>query len=189
MSLLDRFLARIAPINTGDFTLQQIIGAITSPGELYDDLTQDSDTHSAWGKAMDPDYAPAPLLGWLAQFAGVSLLPSDDEATQRARIKAAAGFRRGTPGAMTDEVTPTLTGSQYTNILQQVGGNRWAMTLVTLSVETPNPAATYAAALRQKPAGIALTHVVATGPIVDLGTRTIDLGANTIDSAVLADVT
>lgn len=189
MSLLDRFLARVAPINVGDVTLGALVHAITSPMEWLDSLVRDSDTHRAWGKALDPDYAPAPVLGWLAQLPGVQLLPSDAEAQRRARITAAAGFRRGMPQAMIDEVKPTLTGTQYASVLQQVGGARWAMTLITLSAETPNAATTYAAALRQKPAGINLTHVVATGALIDQGTRTIDAGTATIDAAVLADIT
>jgi hypothetical protein len=46
-----------------------------------------------------------------------------------------------------------------------------------------------AAWLNQKPAGIVPTLVLATGVIVDEGTRTIDASANTIDAAALADVT
>lgn len=189
MSLVDRFLARVAPINTGDGTLAALVHAITLPGEWLYSLVRDSTTHKAWGKALDPDYAPAPVLRWLAQFAGVQVLPSDTEAGQRARITAAAGIKRGKPGAMAAEVRPTLTSSQYVDILQQVGGNRWALTVVTLAGETPDPAATYAAALRQKPAGVNLSHVVATGAIVDQGTRTVDASANTVDSAALSDIT
>lgn len=159
MSVLSRFLARIAPINSGDFTLQHIAEAVTSPGELFDVIAREDDDYSAWGRVLDPDATPSVALGWLAQFAGVRLLPSDTEADQRARIKAAAGFKRGTPQAMINEVTPTLTGTQYVNLIQQAGGARWAMTLVTRPAETPSAALTYAAALRQKPAGINLTHV------------------------------
>ena len=189
MSVLSRFLARLAPINVGDSTLAGLAHAITTPGELLDLIVREDDDFSSWGRVMDPAAVPAQLLPWLAQFAGVQLLPSDTEQQQRDRITAAAGFKRGTAASMAAEVALTLTGSKYVSILQQVGGNRWAMTLITLSAETSSAATTYAAALRQKPAGVNLTHVVATGPIVDQGTRTIDLGANTIDSAALADVT
>lgn len=189
MSLLDRFLARVAPINTGDGTLAALVHAITLPGEWLYDLARDSATHKAWGKAVDPDYAPANILGWLKQFPGVQFLASDTEAGQRARITAAAGLKRGKPQSMIDEVKPTLTGTQYASVLQQVGGARWAMTLITLTAETPSAATTYAAALRQKPAGINLTHVVTTDPIIDQGTRTIDAGTAVIDSATLADIT
>lgn len=159
MSVLSRFLARVSPINVGDGTLSALVHSITTPGELFDQIARDDDDFTAWGRVLDPDAAPAPVLGWLAQFAGVQFLPSDTEARQRARITAAAGFRRGRPQAMIDEVKPTLTGTQYVNLVQQAGGNRWAMTLITRPAETPSAAATYAAALRQKPAGINLTHV------------------------------
>lgn len=189
MSLLGRFLARVAPIDVGDVTLSAMVQAITGPGELLDTVAREQTGYAAYGQVMDPDVAPSGVLGWLGQFAGVTFLPSDTEAQQRARIKAAAGFYRGTPQAMINEVKPTLTGTQYASVLQQVGSARWAMTLVTLSAETPNAAATYAAALRQKPAGINLTHTVATGALIDQGTRTINAGAATINTAVLADIT
>lgn len=159
MSLLGRFLARVAPIDVGDVTLSAMVQAITGPGELLDTVAREQTGYAAYGQVMDPDVAPAGVLGWLGQFAGVAFLPSDTEAQQRARIKAAAGFYRGTPQAMINEVKPTLTGTQYAGIVQQAGGARWAMTLITRPAETPSAAATYAAALRQKPAGINLTHV------------------------------
>jgi hypothetical protein len=189
VSFLDRLLARLAPINIGDATLGALAHAISLPGEFYEAFVRETTGYSAHGRLMDPDTSPVGALAWLGQFAGVSFLPSDTEATQRSRVKTAAGFYRGTPQAMLDEVKPTLTGTQYASVLQQVSGNRWAMSLITLSTETPDPTATITAALRQKPAGIALTHVVTTGPIVDQGTRTIDAAANTIDSATLADIT
>lgn len=164
MSLFDRFLNRVSPIDVGDGPLRALVHAITSPMEWLDDLVHDSDTHSAWGRVMDPDAAPASILGWLGQLGGVTFLPSDDEAAKRARILAqagpAGGFHRGTAGAMIATVKLTLTGTQYVNLIQQAGGNRWALTLVTRPAETPDAALTYAAALRQKPAGINLQHVL-----------------------------
>lgn len=159
MSLLDRLMARLAPIDVGDGTLQALAHAVAAPGEVFDTIAREQTGYAAHGQIMDPDVAPAAVLPWLAQFAGVQLFPSDTEATRRARIKAAAGFFRGTPGAMIAEVKPTLTGTQYVNLIQQAGGNRWALTLITRPAETPDAAGTYAAALRQKPAGINLTHV------------------------------
>jgi hypothetical protein len=189
MGFATRFLARVSPIDIGNGTLAALVSALSGPGEFYETFVRETTGYAAHGRLMDPDTAPAGALAWLGQFAGVSFLPSDTEATQRSRVKTAAGFYRGTPQAMLDEVKPTLTGTQYASVLQQVSGSRWAMSLITLSTETPDPTATITAALRQKPAGIALTHVVTTGPIVDQGTRTIDAAVNTIDSATLADIT
>jgi hypothetical protein len=96
--------------------------------------------------------------------------------------------RRGTPRAILNAVRDTLTGTRYAHLLERVGGNAYALTLITRPSETPDPAVTYAAALRQKPMGMALTHTLTEGVIIDEGTKTIDTSTATIDTATISDV-
>lgn len=111
------------------------------------------------------------------------------EAYARDAIKRQGGRQRGTLDAQRSAVEDTLVGTRYVNLLERVGGDPYAMTLVTRISETPKPLDTLAAWLTQKPAGIVPTHVLTFGAIIDEGTRTIDAGTATIDAATLADVT
>jgi hypothetical protein len=97
--------------------------------------------------------------------------------------------RRGTRRAILDAVRDTLTGTKTAHILERVGGNAYALTLITRPSETPDIAATYRSALTQKPLGMKLTHTLTEDVIIDEGTRTIDSATGTIDTADLGDVT
>lgn len=189
----DRMLERFGPAATYDVANGGVVTALAAalalPQAVVDDVARESDTHLPWGAALDPDAAPAEWLPWLAQFAGVTLLPADDEAAQRQRIKTAAGFHRGTSDSMVGAVQATLTGTQYVDYLTSVGGDPWQQTLQTLTSETPDPAVTTREAMAQKPAGVKLTVIVSDAPIIDAGTRTVDAGTATIDTATIADVT
>lgn len=106
----------------------------------------------------------------------------------RSAIRNQGAKFRGTRRAMLDAVRDTLTGTRYVNILERVGGNAYALTLVTRPSETPDSALTYAAALAQKPLGMALTHTLTESPLIDEGSKTIDTGTATIDTATISDV-
>ena len=189
----DRLYERFGPLATYDDEnggiVQAISDALAAPQAVVDDVARESDTHAPWQAVLDPDACPAAWLPWLAQFAGVKLLPSDDEAQQRQRIKTAAGFYRGTDSSMIADVAATLTGTRHVDYLTNVSGDPWSQTIVTLASETPDPAATTRAAMAQKPAGVVLLVLTTNTPIIDQGTRTIDAGAATIDTATAANVT
>jgi hypothetical protein len=160
VSLLDRFLARIAPINIGDGTLTAIVTAITAPGEIIDTLARESDTHAPWGKALDPDDAPAPVLPWLALLPGVKLQPGDTEAQQRYRIRQAAGLYRCTPRAIVEELQLVLLdASTKTVLLGFHTPDQWHYTIGTLTSETPDPDAVARAVDAQNPVGMIATVV------------------------------
>lgn len=166
----DRLYERLAPLATYDAENGDVVLALAEtlalPQQVVDDVARDTDTQLAWQPALDPDTCPADWLPWLAQFPGVTLLPSDLTTDQkRAKIKQAAGFYRGTPRAITEAVRATLTGTQSVTILQQVGGDQWALTVLTRTAETPDAAAAERAARSQKPAGIILTYVESDDPI------------------------
>jgi phage tail P2-like protein len=173
----DRLYDRLAPLATYDDENGGIVRALAEtlalPQSNVDDVARDTDTQLAWQPLLDPDTCPAAWLPWLAQFPGVKLLPSDlTEAQQRARIKAAAGFYRGTTRAIVEAVQATLTGTQFVNVLNAVGGDPWAQTVITRTSETPDAAATTRAALSQKAAGAVQTVVVSNDPIWSEATLT-----------------
>lgn len=120
-----------------------------------------------------------------------SRLETDEEWAVYARdaIRRQGGKGRGTPDAILSAAEDTLTGNRSGRIIERVGGNAYALELVTRPSETPDPAATLAAAMTQKPAGMSLTHTLTEGAIIDEGTRSIDTATATIDSAVLSDIT
>jgi hypothetical protein len=115
-----------------------------------------------WSIVMDVDRAPPEWLAWLAQFAGVRLLPGLSDADQRTRIKNTDGFKRGTPTAIVTAVQAYLTGGK-TVYLTERAGSAYRLTVATKAAETPNTAAVAAAALQQKPAGIVMTVTTVAG--------------------------
>lgn len=190
----DRFYGRLAPLAYADpdsgYPLRALATALMAPRELFE-VARDADGYIAWGKVLDPDACPAELLDWLAVFAGVVFPPFTlTEADKRARIKRAAGYYRASNRAIMEEVLPTLTGTQYVNLIEQASADPWALTLITRPAETPDAAATLAAGMRQKRAGIALTHVLTNNVLWVEGTKTWSavLGAVTWANVVPGDV-
>lgn len=122
-----------------------------------------TDDEPGWAALMDPDAAPAFTLDWLAQFAGVSLNRTLDEAQKRVAIRATEGVvKRGTPAAMQRAARPFLTGAQSV-FLAERDGDAYQLTVITRTDETPDPDAVEAALLSQKPAGIVMTYSVVPG--------------------------
>lgn len=190
----DRLYERLGPLAAYDPENGNVVQALAEtfslPQDVVDEVARDTDTQLAWQPALDPDTCPAEWLLWLAQFPGVTLLPSDlTEAAKRARIKAATGFYRGTKRAMVEVVQATLTDTRSVQVLTHVGGDMWAITVVVRTSECPSPALSERAALSQKPAGQILTFVVSDEPIIDEGALTIDTAADVpVDNLNLGDV-
>jgi hypothetical protein len=172
------------------YVLWYLAQALTANLEDVYSLARDSDTHDAWHAVFDPYAAPVWLLPWLAQVVQVTLLPSDTEDQERHRIASAAGFYRGTTRAIQEEVARTLISGDPDRV-RVVKAGAWAISVITSTADTPDPAATARAALCQKPAGVfPFTVIVSDEPIIDEGTRTIDAGTVTIDAPpTMADVT
>jgi hypothetical protein len=107
---------------------------------------------------MDVNRCPTEALGWLAQFAGVRLLPGATDAQSRQRIQSTDGFRRGTVAAMTAAAQRTLTGTKTVGITERYTGDPYQLQVTTFAAETPDTVATYNALLAAKPAGLLLTY-------------------------------
>jgi phage tail P2-like protein len=189
-----RYYARLEPIAYDDadhdYILRALAAALMAPREVFEVAREDDDGRIPWGRLLDPDACPAELLDWLAVFAGVVLPPSaitDEE--KRSRIGQAAGQYRGTNQAMREEIQRSLTGTKSVRIIEHAGGDPWAVVVVTKLSETPDADAVERTAQAQKRAGLTLTYIATDGAVIDEATRTINAASNTINSAVLADVT
>ena len=135
-------------------------------GHLFQEvvaLARDTTALPGWAGLMDPATAPDDALGWLGQLVGVTIPLGTDPADARAAILARTGFERGTPEAIVVAAQRTLVGSRHVLISERYGGNAWALGVFTITSETPSPAATLAAILEQKPAGITLTFTTVSG--------------------------
>jgi hypothetical protein len=171
------------------------IGAIAQPFVEIDDLVRDSPDGPGWSVILDVNAAPAKGLRWLAQLAGVELRAQKVSETleqwavyARTAIVEQGGRKRGTVDAQLSAVRDTLTGTKTARMLERTS-SAWTQTLVTRPSETPDPAATVAAWLTQKPAGIVPTHTMTEDLLIDEALRTIDALIGTIDGATLADWT
>jgi len=161
--LVDAFEPHLEEDETYDWAGTAYLGAIGATTDAIRDLARHDGTFPGWAKVMDPDEVPYAYLPWLAQFVGVILNRTLSDADQRSQLKTRLRWQRGTIAAMRYEAEQTLTGNQDAIFFERVGGNAYALTVVTYTAETPDAAATEAALLKWKPAGITLTHNVETG--------------------------
>lgn len=116
-----------------------------------------------WDTLLDPELTPASALNYLAQFVGTVVNPTWTEAQLRTAIARPSGFERGTLAAMTDAIQRTLTGDKQVWIEERVNGFAYRLFIRTLTVQTPSVAATTAAILLQKPAGLLLDYATYSG--------------------------
>jgi hypothetical protein len=160
-------LARADPDNA--FSLLIYINAVGVMFQLVEDLVRDTPDGPGWSILLDLDRCPDEALPWLGQFAGVRI-PAGFTADQaRARIASTDGFKRGTRNALIGAARATLTGNQHVYFRERSGDPAvspdyaYYLDVSTYTSETPNPAATEAALLAQKPGGIVLTFTVNDG--------------------------
>jgi hypothetical protein len=143
------------------------------------------------GSYFDGDSPDGEWLGTPHESASLVRRPENDEewgAYARDAIRRQGGKQRGKPDAILSAVEDTLTGTRHAVLLERVGGNAYALTLITRPSETPDPALTAARAETQKPAGMIITHTLTEFPIIDEGSKAIDSGTATIDTAAITDV-
>jgi hypothetical protein len=159
--------------------LLQLVYALFNPIVAIDDIVRDSDTHTGWGKLLDVDEAPAIALPWVAQFVGVETITGLDEASQRIRIKAAAGFNRGSVSAIRAAAQQHLTGTRRVELYEREG-SAWTFRLRTYLGETPDSQLVQDAVAALKPAGLVFVYEVQEGIEINAITGTIDSQPGTI---------
>lgn len=141
-----------------DWALLWFCGAMGVTMQSVWELVQADDTYDGWLRMLDPDSSPVFALGYLGQFAGVELQPSWTEAEQREAIRHPAGFQRGTPAAMILAIQRTLTGSKDVLLTERYSSSAYKINFETLADQTPDTAATIAAAVAAKPGGLLLYY-------------------------------
>jgi hypothetical protein len=170
----DRLYAMLEPLAERDFefawSLLILCNAIGVPFQLVEDLVRDTEEGVGWSVLLDLDRCPPEALPWLAQFVGVRLLAGSTESEQRARIASTDGFKRGTREALIGAAQATLTGARKVTLRERDGDKAlepiayaYRLTVTTYASQTPDPAATLAALLAQKPGGLVLEFHTAIG--------------------------
>lgn len=161
----DDYLARLGPLAAidPDDVLATFAAAGAAMVGRFDEIVEPTDETPGWSMLLDPDRVPAAWLPVTAALYGVTLITGSSEPEQRALIKDRPAQRRGGPDAMRVAVAATLdppSPPASVLVLERVGGNAYAMTVVTRTAVTPDPAAAEAAARTEKPIGVSLTSVV-----------------------------
>jgi hypothetical protein len=160
-SFADEVYDKISPLTDPDaglgYPLRSFIRALGGMMQQVDWLAQDSPDGPGWSRLVNLSLAPTEALPWLAQFVGVDVDPSLDDASQRYLIARVSKWERGTPASIIAAAQTTLTGTKTVTLVER-NGSAYNLTVVTKASETPNPAATLAALLSQKPAGIILSY-------------------------------
>jgi len=168
-SFAERLYLSLAPVAQLDptvgWSLLILCNALGQMFQLLDDLVRDTPEGPGWSPLLDLERCPDVALPWLAQFVGTRLLAGSTSDDQRARIASTDGFKRGTAAALRGAAASTLTGSKRV-VFRERNGNKatqpidyaYFLDVITYDSETPNPAATQAALLAQKPGGIVLTY-------------------------------
>lgn len=169
----DSFAARlyqmVAPLAQDDpsfdWSLLILVNAIGQPWQLAEEIVRDTPDGPGWSLLLDVDRCPPQSLGWLAQFVGVRLRQDDTDEQSRERIVETDGFRRGTRQAIIAAARATLIGSRNVFVYERTGTpagpelwGAYRLAVITYTDETPDPAATLAAVLTQKPGGLVLTY-------------------------------
>ena len=167
--LAARLRERALPLGEGEetrgYAYSMLCEALLNAGvELADGFDPD-EPHYPVGVLMTYN-APAYALPWAAQIVGVKLGPGLSEQQSRDLMRDAPNWRSGTTDTMEAAAGLYLTGSKTVYFRERDDSGTdppYTLEVVTHTDETPNPAATLAALLSQKPAGIVLISRTVTG--------------------------
>lgn len=160
-TLAEELYASLAPFayddEAHDWAMLHHCQAAMLPVQWVADLVRDSDDGPGWSALVDPDRCPDFALPWLAQPAGVTLVPGMTADQQRALIRDEPAQDRGTLGALVAAAQRRLTGTKRV-ILRERDGSAYRLTVITLISETPDAAGTEADIRAVKPAGLVLNY-------------------------------
>jgi hypothetical protein len=132
----------LAPLATldgqADWHLAHYCGALGAMFQPVADVARDTPAGPGWSAVLDLDRCPDAWLPWLAQFVGVTVIAAQ----------------------------ATLTGNRTVTFRERdssAADPPYTLEIVTLTGETPDPAATRAAIIAQKPGGILLNYRTVAG--------------------------
>jgi hypothetical protein len=170
-SVGDRLYADMAPLAWCDddygWALAYLCGAVGVMYQEVDDLVRDAPGVPGWAAVLDVNLCRDDWLPWLGQFVGVVTVAGSTPDEMRAALMALVGFRRGSVGAIRAAAQTTLTGSQTVIVAERYTGDAYKLAVRTVTAQTPDAAATLAAILTQKPAGLVLDYATVAGQTYD----------------------
>lgn len=160
-SLGERLRQRTSPLAPSDelygWAHAILCGALGKALEQVGEVFDPPDPVPPGAPLLDVELCPDWALPWLAQIVGVTIPSGATPAQARALISDVAGWQRGTPAALEAAAAQYLTGTKTVYFRERDAGDPYALEVVTITAETPDPAAVQAALMRQKPGGIVLT--------------------------------
>jgi hypothetical protein len=172
-SFADRLYGMLAPVAQADptvgWSLLIYLNALGQMFQLLEDIERDSQDGPGWSALLDLNRCPDYALPWLGQFVGARIPGGLTDQQDRAWISSTDGFKRGSVDAMIGACRATLTGTQTVLFRERTGGPTtspeyaYYLSVFTYTAETPNPSATQAALLAQKPAGLVLLYSAISG--------------------------
>jgi hypothetical protein len=182
----------LEPIQADDdqhgYVLAALCGGIGEMFREVEELVRARPGRQPWQQAFDIVECPDFQVPWLGQCIGVRVTPGIGPGLQRAQVQADAGLWRGGASSLISAAQATLTGAKRARLTQR-SSDPWTMLLTTDPADTPDPTATNRAAQAAKAAGIVLTVVQSSVPLIDEGTRQIDASTATIDTVTITDIT
>src|SRR4051812_16816817 len=151
--------------------LLALVDALTMPAAPLEEIVRGDEDNQPYERAVDIDLAPLWVLPWLACMVGVEWRGGTSE-DLRALIRDRPRYRRGTNAAIEAEVRTTLANPATASVTVQsrVGDDPFTMNVFTLPSETPDPAATFAAVMRTKPAFVLVANLVQDVVTIDADT-------------------
>jgi hypothetical protein len=164
-ALGERLRERTAPLAPSDdqngwahaYLCEALMVMLEQVAEVYDP----ADPLPPGAPLLDPELAPDWALPWVAQLVGARLPAGATPEQARALIAGVSGWKRGTPAALRAAAQLYLTGNRTVTFRERDANSPdppYTLEVVTLTGETPNPAAVLAALLAQKPGGLVLNY-------------------------------
>jgi hypothetical protein len=158
----DRLRERTAPLAPDDadydYAHAKLCEAIMVMFAQVGDVWDPPDPAPPGAPLLDPELTPDWALPWTAQLVGVRLPAGATPDQARALIIGTSAWQRGTPAAIKLAAALFLTNTRTVFFRERDAGDPYALEVVTLASETPDPAQVEAAILTQKPAGIVLRY-------------------------------
>lgn len=154
--------------NDDDGTLSTFMGTATrvamGPALRIADVGDPDTSVTGTAELANPDAAPRTWLSWLGWLVGINL-SSIPDADKRSSISDSSTLqRRGSVRAIIRATQRTLTGSQSCRVYWNLSGSDpYLITVLTLTSQTADTAATLAAAWTEKPSGVDLEVQTTTG--------------------------
>jgi hypothetical protein len=150
---------RADDIGTDWTLLRYVAAASVALDQAGDFLTITDPATSVTGTCEIVNAAAAPrrYLPWLGWLVGIDTSALPDPDVRAAILNSTETQRRGSMNALETAIARTLTGSKNIRIYWNLTStDPYLLSVVTLTSETPDPAASLSAAWTEKPAGIDL---------------------------------